>query len=208
RSKSAVPTCPRARAASAGSDDRTVNPCARACSTPASQSVDFPIPASPSSTSVAGPRLASSRNAPRELSSSSLPTISVAILLVTMVAGTAGRQARRADLLQRLCKQVLRVDRGTKPDDARPMEHFEAIERNRWRSVRKSHKPHERRETAKPLRSVLARCVSQDTLSKSTTTRGHKTDTSETTRATSRDASYPPRPFQFAGGNASQVIAR
>ena len=56
-SRSASPTWPRACSASAGRDDRTVSPCARACSTPASQSVDLPIPASPSSTSAAGPRL-------------------------------------------------------------------------------------------------------------------------------------------------------
>ena len=56
-------------------------PLARAPRRPRAQSVDFPIPASPSSTSVAGRRCAASRNSSRELSSSSLPTTSDAILL-------------------------------------------------------------------------------------------------------------------------------
>jgi hypothetical protein len=40
------------------------------------------------------------------------------------------------------------------------------------------------------------------------TARGHKTDTSETTRATSDDASSASRPARFAGQTASRVIAR
>jgi hypothetical protein len=38
--------------------------------------------------------------------------------------------------------------------------------------------------------------------------RGHKTDTSETTRATSRDASRPPPTARFAGESVSPVTAR
>jgi hypothetical protein len=45
-------------------------------------------------------------------------------------------------------------------------------------------------------------------LSLSSTLRGHKTDTSETTRATSRDASPPPATSQFAGESVSRMIAR
>ena len=69
------PTCASPRSASAGRDERTRIPASRACSTPASQSVDFPIPASPSSTSAESPSGTSStkeRTMPR---SSSLPMI-------------------------------------------------------------------------------------------------------------------------------------
>jgi NAD(P)-dependent dehydrogenase (short-subunit alcohol dehydrogenase family) len=38
--------------------------------------------------------------------------------------------------------------------------------------------------------------------------RGHRTDTSETTRATSRDASPPPATARFAGESVSRMIAR
>ena len=61
------------------------SPRARACSTPASQSVDFPMPASPSSTSAAGSSRTSPMKAWREASSSSLPTISNSALLPPMV---------------------------------------------------------------------------------------------------------------------------
>jgi hypothetical protein len=64
------------RSASEGRAERTRSPRARAASTPASQSVDFPIPASPSSTSAAGPSAAWSRKPYTEPSSSSLPMIS------------------------------------------------------------------------------------------------------------------------------------
>ena len=66
---------------------------ARACSTPASQSVDLPIPASPSSTSAAGPPSAWPTKAWREASSSSLPTISNGMChwgIVTEATTTAG----------------------------------------------------------------------------------------------------------------------
>src|SRR6266542_5236022 len=45
-----------------------------------------------------------------------------------------------------------------------------------------------------------------EVLSVSSTGRGHKTDTSETTRATSRDASPPPATARFAGESVSRVI--
>jgi hypothetical protein len=63
---------------------------ARARSTPASQSVDFPMPASPSSTSAAGPLSASSTKTWRRPSSSSLLTISNTILLAN--DGDRGRE--------------------------------------------------------------------------------------------------------------------
>jgi hypothetical protein len=53
---------------------------ARSEGPPASQSVDFPIPASPSSTSVAGLSVVRSRKADKERSSSSLPTMFSAAL--------------------------------------------------------------------------------------------------------------------------------
>ena len=79
-SRSPSPTRPRPRSASAGREERTLKPCARACSTPASQSVDFPIPASPSSTRAAGPPSASPMKALTEANSASRPTISKATL--------------------------------------------------------------------------------------------------------------------------------
>ena len=57
-----------------------------------------------------------------------------------------------------------------------------------------SRRPWPRRQTAPAL------------LSHAATERGHKTDTSETTRATSRDASAPPATARFAGESASRVI--
>ena len=53
--RSPRPACASPRSASAGRDASTTQARARACSTPARQSVDLPIPASPSRTSAAGP---------------------------------------------------------------------------------------------------------------------------------------------------------
>ena len=47
----------------------------------------------------------------------------------------------------------------------------------------------------------------QALLSAPSTVRGHKTDTSETTRATPRDASRPPAAARFAGERVPRVIA-
>ena len=68
---------------SAGREESTRNPRPRAVSTAALQSVDFPIPASPSSAIATGPAAASrrSRNAYRDLRSSSLPMTSTAMCL-------------------------------------------------------------------------------------------------------------------------------
>jgi hypothetical protein len=74
--RSPSPACARARSASAGRDERTRKSRARASSTPASQSVDLPMPGSPSSTSAAGPPSRRSMKARMEASSSSRPTIS------------------------------------------------------------------------------------------------------------------------------------
>ena len=49
--RSPSPTCARPRSASAGRDASTQRPCSRAAATAARQSIDFPIPGSPSSTS-------------------------------------------------------------------------------------------------------------------------------------------------------------
>ena len=45
-------------------------------------------------------------------------------------------------------------------------------------------------------------------LSDASTARGHKTDTSETTRATSRDAALSPQMARFAGETVPRMIAR
>ena len=74
--RSPSPTSASPRSASAGRDERMRRPWPRACSTPARQRVDLPIPTSPSRTSVDGPSTAPATNAARKASSSSLPTIS------------------------------------------------------------------------------------------------------------------------------------
>src|SRR5262245_31721493 len=74
--RSPSPACGRPRSASEGRVVRTRRPCAAAYSTPASQSVDFPMPGSPSSTSAVAPASSRSTNARTAASSSSLPTIS------------------------------------------------------------------------------------------------------------------------------------
>ena len=68
---------------------------------------------------------------------------------------------------------------------------------------------------AMPLIKPLPNAASQHAsrrflvlLSNLSTAGGHKTDTSETTRETSRDASSAPRPARFAGETVSRVIAR
>ena len=68
--RSPSPACASPRSASAGRDDEHPRPRARARSTAACQSVDLPIPASPSRTSTAGPSCGSSRNAATAASSS------------------------------------------------------------------------------------------------------------------------------------------
>ena len=78
-SRSPSPAYASVLSASAGRDERTRRPRSRACSTAASQSVDFPIPASPSSKSAPGASRGSSRNAATEASSRSLATTSSAI---------------------------------------------------------------------------------------------------------------------------------
>ena len=80
-SRSPRPTCASARSDSAGRVESTRSPRPRASSTAARQSVDFPIPASPSSAIAIGPSPAAcrSKNADSALSSSSLPTTSIAI---------------------------------------------------------------------------------------------------------------------------------
>jgi hypothetical protein len=55
---------------------------------------------------------------------------------------------------------------------------------------------------------VASRGVRKGKLPKQTTARGHKTDTSETTLATSRDASPRTQTAWFAGQSVSRVIAR
>ena len=79
--RSPSPACARLRSASDGRAARTRIPRARACSTPASQSVDLPIPGSPSSTSAVGPPSSCSTNVRTAASSVSLPTISRVIVL-------------------------------------------------------------------------------------------------------------------------------
>jgi len=88
--RSASPAWASPHSASAGREQRTRNPCARACSTPSDQSVDFPMPASPSSTRTALPRRASPTKARTRASSSSLLTISGAMLLATIVTEPVG----------------------------------------------------------------------------------------------------------------------
>jgi hypothetical protein len=65
-------------------DNNTRKPRSRAPVTAASQRVDFPIPASPSSTNPAGPSTGPSRNAYTEPSSWSRPTTSLNIMLGTI----------------------------------------------------------------------------------------------------------------------------
>ncbi len=65
--------------ASTGRAERTRQSIERPCSTDACQSVDFPIPGSPSSTNVARSRPARSRKSWTELSSASRPTTSTAL---------------------------------------------------------------------------------------------------------------------------------
>ena len=79
--RSNSPTLASDCSASAGRAARTWNPRTRASSRPAAQSIDFPMPASPSSTRAAGPSVASSRNEWSEPSSASLPMISIRSLL-------------------------------------------------------------------------------------------------------------------------------
>ena len=79
--RSPRPAWARPRSDSAGREESTRSPRPRAASTAALQSVDFPIPASPSSAIAIGPGAAvrRSRNAYRDLRSSSLPMTSTAM---------------------------------------------------------------------------------------------------------------------------------
>ena len=81
--RSPRPACPSVRSDSTGRAVRTRSPRARARSTVSRQSVDFPIPASPSSAIPAGPLPGArrSRTASRMSRSSSLPTTSRAVCI-------------------------------------------------------------------------------------------------------------------------------
>ena len=90
--RSASTTCGSPRSASAGRDESTRNPRCSALASPAAQSVDFPTPASPSSTRPLTPRSMPSRKALTESSSSSLPRIS---LVITTNRDRAAAELRR-----------------------------------------------------------------------------------------------------------------
>jgi hypothetical protein len=75
--RSLRPTFGNPRSASLGRDKSTRNR-APAAATPADHSVDFPIPAAPSSTNPAGPAAGRAKKASMTPNSSSLPTISCA----------------------------------------------------------------------------------------------------------------------------------
>ncbi len=79
--RSPSPTWASPRSASAGRDERTRKPRLSASWSPAAQSIDFPMPGSPSSRSAACPPIASPRKARMDRNSSSLPMISKALLL-------------------------------------------------------------------------------------------------------------------------------